>query len=38
METTTVKLYSLDYSNVKTYSSLVTSFFPNSFISFHKEE
>ena len=37
---TTVKLYSLNYSNVKTYlaprySSLAISFFPGSFISFH---
>ena len=34
---TTVKLYSLNYSNVKTYlaASLAISFFPGSFISFH---
>lgn len=43
MESTTVKLYSLNYGNVRTYlqprySSLATSFFPNFFISYRKEE
>ena len=40
MESTTVKLYSLNYGNVRTYlaASLATSFFPNFFISYRKEE
>lgn len=42
METTTVKLYSLGYSNTKTYLAaslfvIGNILFPNSFISSHKE-
>ena len=38
MESTTVKLYSLNYGNVRTYLAASLFFFPNFFISYRKEE